>query len=161
MQRAYFLHSLRSALEFHGVMLLVKSVEGIRIPWRNSAAVPQELPAPASGSRATLSAGLCFWMHPCPLCAARWKPFPSGRPMTLAGLSPVAELPSVPTPPAQSGDEDTLGWVPQVLPGASFPCNDCQAEKTSLLVARKDLKTVPNHRSPAHLIPTGYSRASP
>lgn len=98
-----------------------KFVEDAQIPWRNSAVVPQQLPAPASGPQLTLSPGFTpsaslSSFAPC------WKPFPSGRLMVFQGVSPVAVLPSVPLPPAQSRGRDGL---PDHFQGSGFPSYHC------------------------------------
>lgn len=99
-----------------------KFVEDAQIPWRSSAAVPQQPPVPASGPQLTLSPGFTSQCSSLSSFAPRWKPFPSDRLLVFQGVSPVAVLPSVPLPPAQSRGRDGL---PEHFQGSGFPSYHC------------------------------------
>lgn len=85
-----------------------KFVEDAQIPWRSSAAVPRQLPAPASGPQLTLSPGFTSQCLPVLFCSllealSLWQidGVPGGVPRGRAAICP---------PPASTIQRQ--GWAP-------------------------------------------------
>lgn len=103
----------------------MKFVEDAQMPWRNSAVVPWQLPAPASGPQLTLSldfASECFSVLFCsPLEAlSLWQidGAVGGVPRGRAAICPPSHWHNPEAPPLWDG-------LPERSQGPGFSSNDC------------------------------------